>query len=218
MYDDDVQTPLGVGAADRYYKVARFPTRNIKTPIVLFYGGSDSLVDIKVMLKELPRHSLAKEIPHYEHLDFLWGSEVDTLIFPGVFEALDNFKHKRLALPNGSFDPNLRTITAGSNYSDDDLSSTDPTSASVDGTFEAKDIPHLPARSIRLESGLRIPQKISRKRSGSLSSLQSTESTNKRFVPGGISIGTSRATTGTTNVTSPPSSRGKGRNANSRKI
>ena len=88
MYDDDVQAPLSLGASDRYYKVAKFPTRNIKTPIVLVYGGSDSLVDIDVMLKELPRHTIAKEVPHFEHLDFLWGTEVESLVFPHVFEAL----------------------------------------------------------------------------------------------------------------------------------
>ncbi|SLM34842.1 Partial AB-hydrolase lipase domain [Lasallia pustulata] len=91
MYDDDVQAPLSIGASDRYYKVAKFPTRNIKTPIVLVYGGSDSLVDISVMLRELPRHTVAKEIPHFEHLDFLWAQEVDTLVFPHVFEALDDY-------------------------------------------------------------------------------------------------------------------------------
>ena len=91
MYDDDVQAPLSIGASDRYYKVAKFPTRNIKTPIVLVYGGSDSLVDISVMLRELPRHTVAKEIPHFEHLDFLWAEEVDTLVFPHVFEALDDY-------------------------------------------------------------------------------------------------------------------------------
>ena len=91
MYDDDVQAPLSLGASDRYYKVAKFPTRNIKTPIVLVYGGSDSLVDIKVMLKELPRHTIAKEISHFEHLDFLWASEVDSLVFPHVFEALTSY-------------------------------------------------------------------------------------------------------------------------------
>lgn len=89
MYDDDVQAPLSLGASDRYYKVAKFPTRNIKTPIVLIYGGSDSLVDIRVMLKELPRHTIAKEIPHFEHLDFLWAQEVETLVFPHVFSALE---------------------------------------------------------------------------------------------------------------------------------
>jgi len=91
MYDDDVQPPLSLGSVSKYTKVAKFPTRNIKTPVVLVYGGSDSLVDINVMLKELPSHTIATEIPHYEHLDFLWARGVDTLVFPHVFDALDNF-------------------------------------------------------------------------------------------------------------------------------
>ena len=91
MYDDDVQAPLSIGAPERYYKVAKFPTRNIKTPIVLVYGGSDSLVDIKSMLKELPRPTQAKEIKHFEHLDFLWAHEVDKLVFPHVFAALEEY-------------------------------------------------------------------------------------------------------------------------------
>jgi lysosomal acid lipase/cholesteryl ester hydrolase len=91
MYDDDVQPVMALGTVSKYTKVAKFPTRNIKTPIVLVYGGSDSLVDIDVMLKELPAHTVATEIPHYEHLDFLWAREVDTLVFPHVFDALESF-------------------------------------------------------------------------------------------------------------------------------
>ncbi|KAK5682145.1 cholesterol esterase [Elasticomyces elasticus] len=91
MYDDEVSTPLAVGNGSQYYKVAKFPTRNIKTPIVLVYGGSDSLVDIKLMLKELPRHTVAKGIQKYEHLDLLWASDVDELVFPHVLEALDGY-------------------------------------------------------------------------------------------------------------------------------
>lgn len=91
MYDDDVQQHLSLSTSNRYTKVARYPTRNIKTPIVLVYGGSDSLVDIKVMLKELPAQTIANEVPHYEHLDFLWARDVDTLVFPHVFAALNSF-------------------------------------------------------------------------------------------------------------------------------
>jgi lysosomal acid lipase/cholesteryl ester hydrolase len=91
MYDDEVQAPFSISDAAKYYKVARFPTRNIKTPIVMIYGGSDSLVDIKVMLKELPRHAVVKEVPHYEHLDFLWASDVNEQVFPHVFSALEEF-------------------------------------------------------------------------------------------------------------------------------
>ncbi|KAF4632101.1 hypothetical protein G7Y89_g6033 [Cudoniella acicularis] len=91
MYDDDVQPVLSLGSTSKYTKVAKFPTRNIKTPVVLVYGGSDSLVDIDIMMKELPAHTIATEIPHYEHLDFLWAREVDTLVFPHVFDALESF-------------------------------------------------------------------------------------------------------------------------------
>ncbi|KAK5637017.1 hypothetical protein RRF57_012729 [Xylaria bambusicola] len=91
MFDDDVQTALGMNTPNKYTKVAKYPTRNIRTPIVIVYGGSDSLVDIKVMLKELPRRTVATEIPHYEHLDFLWARDTDSQVFPHVFDALDNF-------------------------------------------------------------------------------------------------------------------------------
>lgn len=91
MYDDDVHPPISLSSSSKYTKVAKYPTRNIKTPIVLVYGGSDSLVDIKVMLRELPRQTVATEIPHYEHLDFLWARDVDTMVFPHVFDALESF-------------------------------------------------------------------------------------------------------------------------------
>ncbi|KAF1960923.1 alpha/beta-hydrolase [Byssothecium circinans] len=100
MYDDEAPNPI-TSNRSKYYKVAKFPTKNIKTPIVLVYGGSDSLVDINVMLKELPRHTIAKEIPHYEHLDFLWASSVDQLVFPHVFEALDEYA----VADSSSFEP-----------------------------------------------------------------------------------------------------------------
>jgi len=133
MYDDDVQASMVLGASDRYYKVAKFPTRNIKTPIVLVYGGSDSLVDIKVMLKELPMHTVAKEVLHFEHLDFLWGQEVESLVFPHVFEALtayagrDHIHSTEFTYRNRR---NGRLIMGGyPNYSEDDLSL--PTNADV---------------------------------------------------------------------------------------
>lgn len=91
MYDDDVQQPMNVAASRKYSKVAKYPTRNIRTPVVLVYGGSDSLVDIKVMLRELPPQTVATEIPHYEHLDFLWARDVDSQVFQHVFDALDSF-------------------------------------------------------------------------------------------------------------------------------
>lgn len=93
MYDDDVPplSPLSSSGSRKYTKVARYPTRNIRTPIVLVYGGSDSLVDIKAMLRELPPQTIAAEIPHYEHLDFLWARDVHEQVFSHVFDALESF-------------------------------------------------------------------------------------------------------------------------------
>ncbi|MCJ1455358.1 cholesterol esterase [Mycoblastus sanguinarius] len=133
MYDDDVQAPLSLGASDRYYKVAKFPTRNIKTPIVLVYGGSDSLIDIKVMLRELPKHTVAKEVPHFEHLDFLWAQEVDTLVFPHVFEALTAYAGRDHLKPTDLTFKSTRNgrlaLAEPSSYSEDDLSS--PTTGDI---------------------------------------------------------------------------------------
>ncbi|KAF9891184.1 cholesterol esterase [Aspergillus nanangensis] len=91
FYDDEVHAPFSAVASERFYKPVKYPTKNIKTPIVLLYGGSDSLVDIDVMLKELPRGTVAKKIPKYEHLDFLWASDVQDLVFSHVFEALQRY-------------------------------------------------------------------------------------------------------------------------------
>lgn len=91
MFDDEAQNPLQTTQSTKYFKAAQFPTRQIKTPIMLVYGGSDSLVDIKLMLKKLPRHTIAKGIPKYEHLDLLWAGDVDKLVFPHVLDALKSF-------------------------------------------------------------------------------------------------------------------------------
>ena len=122
MYDDDVQAPLSITASDRYYKVPKFPTRNIKTPIVLVYGGSDSLIDINVMLKELPRHTVAKEIPHYEHLDFLWAQDVHQLVFPHVFAALAEYAGKPYGQMHSLTARHLSRETQGSYSSEDENS------------------------------------------------------------------------------------------------
>ncbi|KAJ3543975.1 hypothetical protein NM688_g5796 [Phlebia brevispora] len=96
MYDDDVQ-PLMVARGNHRpsgvssYAPARFPTRNIVTPIVLLYGDCDSLVDITQMLHELPGHTTATRLHGYEHLDILWGDNVHLDVIPHVVEALKNY-------------------------------------------------------------------------------------------------------------------------------
>ncbi|RPA81918.1 alpha/beta-hydrolase [Ascobolus immersus RN42] len=90
MYDDDLPSMVGLYGKN-FYKVPSFPTKNISSPICLFYGGSDSLVDIQTMLKELPEGTQATEIPHYEHLDFLWAHDVHKLVHPHVIRTLEKY-------------------------------------------------------------------------------------------------------------------------------
>ncbi|PFH53763.1 hypothetical protein AMATHDRAFT_994 [Amanita thiersii Skay4041] len=98
MYDDEVIPPV-IRTSVSSYHPARFPTRNIVTPIVLLYGDSDSLVDIRTMLAQLPGHTVAKRLGTYEHLDILWGKKVDIDVIPHVIEALK--EHRDGSRANG---------------------------------------------------------------------------------------------------------------------
>lgn len=95
---DDVFNSLS-----RPYQVPSFPTRtNIKVPILLIYGGSDLLVDIDVMKRNLPKNFIFDiKVDNHEHLDLIWGDEVDSLVFNKVIKFIDFFD-------------NLTTITTSS--------------------------------------------------------------------------------------------------------
>ncbi|KAF9268726.1 triacylglycerol lipase [Marasmius fiardii PR-910] len=103
MYDDDIMSPV-MRTSVSSYRPARFPTKNILTPIVLLYGDTDSLVDIDVMTKELPKHTEARRLSGYEHLDILWGEDVDRDVIPEVLDALKRYgeKEKLTGMVNGS--------------------------------------------------------------------------------------------------------------------
>ncbi|KZV79951.1 alpha/beta-hydrolase [Exidia glandulosa HHB12029] len=102
LYDDDVAATVRL-YGQSFYHPAKFPTQNIATPIVLLYGTHDSLVDIKVMKAALPDHTVAIGIPAYEHVDMIWGKDVDKLIIPHVLEALDGGrKGRKMAITNGT--------------------------------------------------------------------------------------------------------------------
>lgn len=102
MYDDDVLSPVTRTSVSSY-RPARFPTRNIASPIVLLYGDSDSLVDINTMLAQLPEHTLVKRLHGYEHLDVLWGRNVHVDVIPEVLGALNRFvrRDSDAETPNG---------------------------------------------------------------------------------------------------------------------
>jgi hypothetical protein len=43
------------------------------------------------MLAQLPPHTVAKKVEDYEHLDILWGKDVDKVVIPHVLEFLKAF-------------------------------------------------------------------------------------------------------------------------------
>lgn len=98
MFDDQVETPFV--KEKHFYRVASFPTQNIMTPLVLIYGKSDTLVDIDSMVPELPKGTTVIGIDGYEHLDMIWGNDVDTLVFPYITTALAH------AFPNKTIEDN----------------------------------------------------------------------------------------------------------------
>ncbi|CAG8731769.1 5456_t:CDS:2, partial [Racocetra persica] len=69
----------------------RFPTQQITTPIAVFYGGCDSLLDITMLLEQIPKPVFVKEIPEYEHLDLIWASDINHKVFPVIFHLLRKY-------------------------------------------------------------------------------------------------------------------------------
>lgn len=90
MYDDDnleVSVPrhrsgIYTSSGPTAYSPARFPTKNISSPIVLLYGDSDSLVDIDLMLKELPAKCTAVPLEVSMPIFLSYGS--DESFFAGL--------------------------------------------------------------------------------------------------------------------------------------
>ena len=67
MYDD-VLPRLPYLSSTRGHCPHPFPTDQITTPIAVFYGGNDTLVDAKSLVEDLPELVGMWEIPNYEHL------------------------------------------------------------------------------------------------------------------------------------------------------
>ncbi|CAG8734308.1 13364_t:CDS:2, partial [Acaulospora morrowiae] len=70
-----------------------FPTPQITTPIAVFYGGRDSLGDISTLLKQIPTPVLIREITNYEHLDFIWASDLGVNLYPDIFDLIIQYSH-----------------------------------------------------------------------------------------------------------------------------
>ncbi|KAK9366001.1 Alpha/Beta hydrolase protein [Lipomyces kononenkoae] len=125
MFDDEPSTPVNF-YSQAYYKVAQFPTRNIRCPINLVYGTADSLVDIDAMLKELPSHAVAIPVKDHEHLDIIWGKDVQQEVMPHVLKALGKY----LSVPAVNR-VSLKLRMDSNNYEDESKASSSLSSSST---------------------------------------------------------------------------------------
>ena len=96
----------------RPYQIANFPTRtNIKIPILLIYGGIDSLVDIDVMKKNLPFNSVFDvKVDNYEHLDLIWGKDADTLVIAKVLRFIEFFNPGNVSVKTNQLLPSASLV------------------------------------------------------------------------------------------------------------
>lgn len=85
MFDEGPAMKVGTGHLPPAY-----PLTQIKTPLVLFEGTSDSLQDSS--LKHLPSLVGRHWISGYEHLDFMWAADVSERIWPKIVEYLHQLK------------------------------------------------------------------------------------------------------------------------------
>ncbi|CAR29928.1 ZYRO0G20328p [Zygosaccharomyces rouxii] len=129
-----------INVIQKPYQTACFPTRtNIKIPILLIYGGNDSLVDIHVMKENLPKRGVFDiKVENHEHLDLIWGEKVDTLVISNVIKFIDFFDRSSPLLEEASSSfPKIKD-------EDDDgetLSLRDDVPSSREGTYQNYDNP-----------------------------------------------------------------------------
>lgn len=66
-----------------------YPLKNIKVPIYLIYGTSDSLINIDIIKEQLPSdRTYVRSVFEHEHLDNLWGCDVKDTVFKHVLDCL----------------------------------------------------------------------------------------------------------------------------------
>ncbi|KAI8889909.1 alpha/beta-hydrolase [Backusella circina FSU 941] len=70
---------------------AKFPTKQITTPIALFYGSADTLVDYDTLTAHLPKLAFVKNIKGWEHMDFLWANGLEKKVYPDIIYLLTHF-------------------------------------------------------------------------------------------------------------------------------
>ncbi|AOW06270.1 Alpha/Beta hydrolase protein [Yarrowia lipolytica] len=179
MFEDVINSPLDPHLC-KYSTVTRYPTENIRTPIALIYGKTDSLVDIDQMLSTLPSSTIAFGVPKHEHLDLLWGDEADTLVIPKIVALLDYYT------------PVPRSNKSSSDHISERLF--EPANSKVSGLGLSQDLKSplsLKKRSLSNSSSIQDSHKVG----GDTDSVLSL----RNLTPKGYALGSAKPVSGTLN-------------------
>ncbi|XP_057681529.1 gastric triacylglycerol lipase isoform X2 [Corythoichthys intestinalis] len=73
----------------------RYNVGDVRVPTAIFSGGRDTLADPKdvaLLLMQLPNVVFRQEIPHWDHLDFIWGLDAPKLMFPTILKLMQQYR------------------------------------------------------------------------------------------------------------------------------
>ncbi|XP_077407532.1 gastric triacylglycerol lipase isoform X2 [Vanacampus margaritifer] len=74
----------------------RYHVGDMKVPTAVFSGGRDTLADPKdvaLLLTQVSNVVFRQHIPHWDHLDFIWGLDAPQIMFPAILKLLQQHHH-----------------------------------------------------------------------------------------------------------------------------
>jgi len=95
MFDDYKSSNVSSFGSESYpgYVLPSYQTAQIKTPIACFCGGKDTLPNNSELIASLPKDRVVEVhiVDKYEHLDFMWASDVAETVYPKILTLLAKY-------------------------------------------------------------------------------------------------------------------------------
>ncbi|GAM22149.1 hypothetical protein SAMD00019534_053240, partial [Acytostelium subglobosum LB1] len=97
MFDDILLGVTPTESSDQPHRyhgrvIPGYHPGQIQTKFAMFYGGSDTLPNTKLLLEHLPKDKsvMVHEVPEYEHLDLIWAKDAHHKVFSKIVKLLNS--------------------------------------------------------------------------------------------------------------------------------